>query len=44
MNNPLRWHLDRENLNRIGEDPHTRALWNMLQDQPEHEDEEELDA
>lgn len=30
--NPLRWHLDRENAQRIGSDPLAREIWQMFQE------------
>ncbi|MDZ7371262.1 MAG: transposase [candidate division KSB1 bacterium] len=34
--NPLRWHLDRENDQRIGSDPLAREIWEMFQDDDRH--------
>jgi len=32
--NPLRWHLDRNNPQRTGTDPLAREIWNMLRESP----------
>ncbi|MDW8148029.1 MAG: hypothetical protein RMJ48_17260 [Roseiflexaceae bacterium] len=32
LENPRRWHLDRENARRIGSDPLARKIWAMLQE------------
>ncbi|GIV71404.1 transposase [Caldilinea sp.] len=34
--NPLRWHLDRENDQRTGSDPLAREIWEMFQDDDRH--------
>jgi hypothetical protein len=34
--NPLRWHLDRENNQRTGSDPLAREIWEMFQDDDRH--------
>jgi putative transposase len=37
IENPLRWHLDRENNARTGPDPLAQAIWNMLkQEEADH--------
>jgi len=34
VNNPLRWHLDRYNPHRVGEDPWATEIWHLIQAAP----------